>query len=343
MSSTQFNTLRPLLVVAASIGSLMPLSAANLLVNGDFSGGTSGTHAPGSNTTNNAVPTGWTGFATGPDALKVPSNNVNFNGGDQVTGSYIEQVVSTTANRWYALDWDQTAHTGGDNTGVMMTSTLTSGGSSTTGAFRGLLSPQALILAGSTTTTIRLSDDGASTGSLDTRIDNANFDLANGQLNMAHLATLSSDSQLGGWDREENITDGRTGNASNTVFHNNSNNGWLDMDFTTNFSGASFNRIEIEARATFNSRKGDTIDIFSTSGSLIESIDISTNNDLLFGVDGTWDDVGRIRISESGQTLNIAEVRTFSTLVDGVVVVPEPASTSLLALGSITLLLRRRR
>ncbi len=49
-----------------------------------------------------------------------------------------------------------------------------------------------------------------------------------------------------------------------------------------------------------------------------------------------------IDAASNGDTINIAEIRTFSTFLNGVAV-PEPSSTSLLALGCATLLLRRRK
>ena len=252
--------------------------------------------------------------------------------------------MTTAANRWYVLDWQQASHGGVDAAGVMVTSTLTSGAASTTNSYRGMSNPQSLIYTAGTSATVRLSDVGASTVSLDTRIDDVGFDLANGQYNMANVAILSSDTQFGlPWGNEENAVDGRTGGTSDTVFHNNSNAGWLELDFTANFSNALINRIEIEARTGFNSRKGDTIDIYSTGGALIESIDITGSDGASsYGLDGSWSDVGRIRVTENGQTLNVAEIRAFSSFVDGVAV-PEPASTSLLALGGIALLLRRRK
>jgi len=336
-----------LLIAAIAAGSALPASAANLILNGDFSGGTSGTFAPGSATGGNTVPTDWTGYATGDGSLMVVSDKVNYNGSNQDTGSYIEQSVTTAANRWYVLDWQQTSHTGGDSDGVMVTSTLTSGAASTTNSYRGSSSPQTLIHTAGISTTVRLSDVGASTVSLDTRIVNVGFDLANGQYNMAHLAGLSSDTQFNlPWGNEENAVDGRVQNSSNnsnTVFHGGNDSGsWFEMDFTSNYANAYIDRIEIEARPGFNSRKGDTIEIFSTSGALLETIDISSDTTSSYGVDGSWRDIGKIRITEDGQFLNVAEVRAFSSFVDGVAV-PEPASTSLLALGCITLLLRRRK
>ncbi|BDS06491.1 hypothetical protein NT6N_15310 [Oceaniferula spumae] len=335
-----------LLTASLALGAVLPASAANLIVNGDFSGGTGGTLDPGSPTaTNNQVPTGWTGFATGQGAIKVQSNMVNFNGENRPTGSYIEQDVTTSANRWYVLDWQQASHTGGDSSGVAVTSTLTSGASSTTNRYRGMASPQSLILAGGTTTTVRLSDDGATTGSLDTRIDNVSFDLANGQYNMAGLAIINASSTHAAFGTDPyNAVDGRTGGESNTNYHSQSAGGMFELDFTANFANALIDRIEIEARSGFNNRKGDLIEIYSTSGSLIESISITGADDLAasYGIDGYWRNVGRIVVTENGQTLNVSEVRAFSSFIDGVAV-PEPGSSSLLALGGVALLLRRRK
>ncbi|NWK54592.1 PEP-CTERM sorting domain-containing protein [Verrucomicrobiaceae bacterium N1E253] len=336
------------MVMASAFLASIPSHAANLITNGDFSGGTSGTYAPGSATGGaNNVPTGWVGYATGNDSLFVNgSQRVNFNGGDKPSGSYIEQSVSTQTNRWYALAWQQQSHSGTDNGGVLMTSTLTSGAASTTSSLRGMLDGASLIHTMSTSTTVRLSDIGASTVSLDTQLDNVVLDLANGQYNVAHLATLSSDSQygLGTWGNEENAVDGRIGatNSSNTIFHSNNNSGgWYEMDFTLNAMGAYIDRIEIEARPGFNSRMGDSIQIYSTSDALLETIVIDDSSGS-FGVDGTWSDVGRIRIANDGDFINLAEVRTFSSFVDGVMV-PEPSSLTLLGLGSLALVLRRRK
>lgn len=334
--------------IAAAL--ILPLPAANLILNGDFSGGDSGTFAAGSNTTSNSVPTDWTGFATGPGEalLSTGDNRVKFNGNNQPTGNYVEQSVTTTANRWYSLGWNQVANATSANYRAGVTSSFWNG--SSTGAAdssytaRWVGDRQSLFRAGSASTTVRLSDVGAVTTSADTYIDNVNMDLANGQMNISSLATAAASSVYGSgtWGRLENAIDGGTGGDSSTVFHSNVNTGgdWYELDFSTNLPTAFVSRIEIEARSGFNDRLGNTLDIYSTSGSLIQSIAITDGAS--YGINGSWSDVGRIRITEAESHLNLAEVRVFSEFVNGVAV-PEPSSTTLLGLGGLALILRRRR
>jgi hypothetical protein len=86
------------LFLAASAG------AHASLINGDFSGGTSGTWALGAaQGVGNSVPTGWLGFDTANGSLKVSGDHVIYNGGNQPAGSWIQQTVPVQTGKWYFM------------------------------------------------------------------------------------------------------------------------------------------------------------------------------------------------------------------------------------------------
>lgn len=343
-NSTQSFILPSSLAVAL----ILPLTAASLITNGDFSGGTGGTFAPGSSTTGNSVPAGWTGFATGTGALGATGSEVQFNGNNQPTGNYVEQNVSTAANRWYVLDWSQRANAVSANASAGVTSSFWNGASTGAADFnytaRWVGPRQSLFRTSGLSTTVRLSDVGSITNSADTYLDNVAMDLADGQMNVSSLATVSASSAFGGnWGRVNNAIDGGVAGSDSTVFHSNVSGGgdWYQLDFSANLPGAFLSRIEIEARPGLNNRMGNTLDIYSSTNALIASLLIDDSSGT-FSIDGSWSDVGRIRITDTNNYLNLAEVRAFSNFMDGVMV-PEPSSTALFSLSALVLILRRRR
>ena len=95
------------IVAAVLLACSTPAWAANIITNGDFSGGTSGTWASGAaQGASDAVPTGWTGFDTADGGLRVSGDAVIFNAANQPPINWIQQAVPTVAGQWYAVAWD---------------------------------------------------------------------------------------------------------------------------------------------------------------------------------------------------------------------------------------------
>lgn len=332
---------------------------ADLITNGDFSGGTGGTWEVGSATGGgNSVPTGWTGYATSNSALRVDGGQyIVYNAADKAPGSWIQQTVNTLPGRWYMLQWDEP-----DGPGSYPQRAVTQvdvwDGATPSGASGDILSnyfryPRTgraqLFQADSTLTTVRFGDLGSNSTSNDGALDNVSLtpSALNGHVNIAPIygtaTSLSHHNSFGiepmyAVDNHSNYGD------ANTTFHSAGNaNEWWKLTYP---DPVLLTEIEIQARSGFNNRNGDFVDLFDSEGGLIESLPITDG--ALWEATGRWTDVAELIVRNgSGATvpLNLAEVRTFSEFVNGIMTIPEPGTWTLFALSLIGagFFFRRRR
>lgn len=309
---------------------------ANLLTNGDFSGGTGGTILPGSAVGGTvAVPDGWAGFATDTGALKVVSGQTVYSGGNQAIGSYIQQTITTSPSLWYMLNWEQFGNiaTKTSVTTSFWNGTDTSGAADYSHEFHVLGPRQTLFKSSATALTLRLSDQGsnADTISSDTKIDNVVLDLADGLVNIAPYAKILDASSLytSPWGNLNNAVDGGTSADSVTVFHGGAVAGgdFYSLEFDALYP---IRQVEITARSGFNDRIGTTLEFLDGSGGVLATEAITSS--AVFSISGTWNNVKKVRITDADSHLNLAEVRIFSPFSNGVLV-PEPSSLSLLLVG----------
>ena len=318
----------------------------NLLKNGDFSRGTAGAWVSGSATGGgNAVPTDWRGYATADSALQVSGEQVIFNAANKPAGNYVEQTVGTEAGKWYVLQWDHEDGPGGYPDRAVSTANVWDGAAAV-GApdlvDRSVRYPtlgiEHVFEAASGQATVRFSDVGSNSSSNDTQIDSASLRLADGIYNIApSLGIASASSTHGSFgtnpqqavDGSSNYSDGRTN------FHSGGTaNEWWRLDFP---ELARLTRVEIQARSGFNNRNGDFLDFLDAEGNVIDTLSIADG--ALWSADGSWI-VSALEIRNgpnAAQALNLAEVRAFAMFEDGQLVIPEPVTAALWAVGSLCL------
>lgn len=162
-----------------------------------------------------------------------------------------------------------------------------------------------------------------------------------GLINVAPLGTASATSLHAsfGADPARAIDESPNFASSGTVFHS----GGLNDSWTVMLEkGYTLKLVEIQARTGFNNRIGNTLEFLDAAGDILFTEAITDS--ALFSLSGSWEEVYGVRITESGTSLNLAEVRLFAdTSVAPLTAVPEPASLPLLLLGGLAMFLRHRR
>ncbi len=166
------------------------------------------------------------------------------------------------------------------------------------------------------------------------------------RVNVAPVGTASAGSVHSSYGADPaRAIDGSTDYASSdTVFHSGNANKWWMVELD---EGYTLKTVEIQARTggNYNSRIGTSLEFLDADGDTIFSEAIDSNDATaggLWTVSGTWAGVFGVRITETDpETLNLAEVRLFADT--SVAPIPEPATMSLLAMGGIAMLRRRRK
>ncbi len=301
-----------------------------------------------------------TELAGAQSGFEVSSGQIHFNGDNQPVGTKVYQTIATYQTKVYTAGSAVRRHvTGASTVGVRMDvfdgDGVTSGTAinsqqinTTSGTYQ---TSTMLLQATGSTATMLLTDTGT-TNSADVWMDNVTFTAAQGYMNIAPTATATAkDHYTGFGDDPQWAIDGSTnyGGATTTYHSLTTANAWWEMTFA-HTTGERITSIEIQARSGFNDRNGNLIELFDFEGNLIDSAALPdqalvTLDALIEIGEDTWDNIYRIRISNDAseaQQLNIAEVRTFAYLFNGETV-PEPATMSLLALGGMAMLRRKKK
>ena len=170
-----------------------------------------------------------------------------------------------------------------------------------------------------------------------------------GQVNVAPLGTATASTTHGSWGVAPAyaIDESTNYDSSTTVFHSAVSDGgdWWQLDLD---EGYTITTVEIQARngsTNYLSRMGNTLEFLDINGDVIAGYDEAIVSgdavNFLLTLTGNWEGVFGVRITETDNILNLAEVRLWADT--SVAPVPEPATMGLLVLGGGVLLVRRRR
>ena len=168
------------------------------------------------------------------------------------------------------------------------------------------------------------------------------------QVNVAPLGTAIASSQYSttSWLPQYAVDESTVygNNAPNNVFHSGNGGGgdWWRLDLD---EGYTLKTVEIQARtgsAGYLDRMGNTLQFLDDNGDVLFTETIVQGDAVggLWTLNGTWAGVFGVRITDPDNYLNLAEVRLFADT--SVAPIPEPATMSLLAMGALAILRRRR-